>query len=217
MTVALDPHKIDTLIAIGRDLHARGWVPATSGNFSMRRDAASAIVTASGKHKGFLQPDDFLAVDLRGQPLGSQSGTGKPSAETLLHTQLYAWQPWIDTVLHCHSPNATVLSQWLMPADCAGPYLLQLRDLELLKAFRGVTTHATTVAIPIFANTQDIAALATEVAACLAQQPACPAYLIRGHGVYCWGESSAECLRQLEALDFLLACELQLRQLAPAR
>lgn len=194
-------HCADTLAGIGRDLHARGWVPATSGNFSMRLTADSAIVTASGKHKGRLGADDFLAVDLHGRPLGA----GKPSAETLLHTQLYAWQPWVDTVLHCHSPNATVLS--LLHAGTA----LELRDYELLKAFRGVVTHATGVSIPIFDNTQDIAALAAQVERYLHAHPDCPAYLIRGHGVYCWGADNAECLRHLEALDFLLACELQLQ------
>lgn len=189
-----------TLATIGRDLHANGWVPATSGNFSMRLDAASAIVTASGRHKGRLDPaNDFLAVDLDGRPLAG----GKPSAETLLHTRLYAWQPWIDTVLHCHSPAATVVSRRTPGGE------LRLTDYELLKAFRGIDTHATTLALPIFENTQDIAALADEVDAWLRDHPDCPAYLIRGHGVYCWGESAAECLRQLEALDFLLECELR--------
>jgi methylthioribulose-1-phosphate dehydratase len=216
MSNLLDNHadKIHTLIAIGHDLHARGWVPATSGNFSMRLDAQSALVTASGKHKGQLQAADFLAVDLTGKPLAFAAETGKPSAETLLHTQLYAWQPWIGTVLHCHSLHATVLSQWLTkPADTK-PYLLELRDYELLKAFRGIDTHATSLTIPIFPNTQDIAALAATVDAYLVAHPHCPAYLIRGHGVYCWGGASDECLRQLEALDFLLACELQMHQLS---
>jgi methylthioribulose-1-phosphate dehydratase len=176
-------------------------VPATSGNFSMRLDERSAIVTASGRHKGALGEADFLAVDLRGRPLPGSAG--KPSAETLLHTQLYAWQPWVDTVLHCHSPNATLVSRL---TDGAA---LQLHDYELLKAFRGIASHAVTVAIPIFDNTQDIAALAAQVEAYLEHHPDCPAYLIRGHGVYAWGADSDECLRHLEALDFLLHCELQ--------
>ncbi len=197
--------RAETLAEIGRELHARGWVPATSGNFSMRLDEHSALVTASGRHKGRLGADDFLAVDLRGQPLAG----GKPSAETLLHTQLYAWQPWIDTVLHCHSPTATVLSQ-LWHGD-----RLELSDYELLKAFRGIATHATTVTLPIFPNTQRIDELAADVQAHLERQPQTPAYLIRGHGVYVWGESADECLRQLEALDFLLQCELQKMALRP--
>ena len=193
--------KADTLIAIGRDLHARGWVPATSGNFSMRLTPSTVLVTASGTHKGHLERDDFLAVDLSGKPLHS----GKPSAETLLHTQLYALLPWVETVLHCHSPNATLLSR-LLPGD-----VLTLCDYELLKAFRGVDTHATTVDIPIFANTQNIPTLAREVDACLSARPDIPAYLIRGHGVYTWGATADECMRHLEALDFLMGCELQMR------
>ncbi|MDX9875233.1 MAG: methylthioribulose 1-phosphate dehydratase [Spongiibacteraceae bacterium] len=190
--------KAERLAAIGRDLYARGWVPATSGNFSTRIDNVSALVTASGKHKGRLSANDFLAVDLQGNPLGN----GRPSAETLLHTQLYAWQPWIGTVLHCHSPHATVLSMHNRDDS------LELRDYELLKAFRDIDTHETTLSIPIFANTQDIPALAAQVQEHLHAHGNCPAYLIRGHGIYVWGASEEECLRQLEAFDFLLHCEL---------
>ena len=190
--------RAQTLAAIGRDLHARGWVPATSGNFSMRLNGESALVTASGKHKGRLADTDFLAVDLQGQPLAG----GKPSAETLLHTQLYAWRSEIDTVLHCHSPNATVLSR-LTAGDT-----LVLSDYELLKALRGIDTHATSVRIPIFENTQHIPELAQQVEHYLQNHPDCPGYLIRGHGIYCWGANAEECLRHLEALDFLFQCEL---------
>lgn len=201
MSIVSDPairRKAERLAAIGHDLHSRGWVPATSGNFSMRIDGVSALVTASGRHKGELAPHDFLAVDLHGKPLS----VGKPSAETLLHTQLYAWQPWIDTVLHCHSPHATVLSMHVRGDS------LELRGYELLKAFRGIDTHEATLRLPVFANTQDIPALAVEVQEYLYRHDNCPAYLIRGHGVYVWGASAEESLRQLEALDFLLHCEL---------
>lgn len=189
------------LVEIGRALDQRGWVPATSGNFSMRLDTHSAIVTASGRHKGHLCEGDFLAVDLKGNPLPGYAG--KPSAETLLHTQLYALQPWVDTVLHCHSTNATLASR-LATGDT-----IELSDYELLKAFRGIDTHTTSALIPVFENTQDIPALAAQVEDYLASNPACPAYLIRGHGVYAWGANRDECLRHLEALDFLLHCELQ--------
>lgn len=189
------------LIDIGRILDARGWVPATSGNLSMRLDAERVLVTASGRHKGRLGPDDFLTVDLDGRPLSP----GKPSAETLLHTQIYAALPSADTVLHCHSPAATVLSR-LLP----GVRELVLNDYELLKAFPGIATHAVEVSIPIFDNEQDMISLAAKVAPYLAAHDAgaVPAYLIRGHGLYVWGDSMEACERHLEALDFLLQCEL---------
>ncbi|WP_269618091.1 methylthioribulose 1-phosphate dehydratase [Zhongshania sp. BJYM1] len=193
------------LAAAGEDLYQRGWVPATSGNFSARLSLDAAIVTASGKHKGRLSPTDFIAVDLKGNAISD----GKPSAETELHTQLYARFPNVGAVLHCHSPKATVLSKAL-----AAQRSITLSDYELLKAFDGINTHNTSVDIPIFDNTQDISSLASEVDVYLATQPKCPGYIIRGHGVYCWAEDLNSCMRNLEALDFLLDCELALTRLA---
>ena len=192
------------LAAIGRDLYHRGWLPATSGNLSMRLGAERVLITVSGRHKGRLGEADFLVVDLEGRPLGE----GRPSAETLLHTRLYAWSSEVDTVLHCHSPGATVLSLRL-----SGQPQLTLRDYELLKAFPGVDSHTVQREIPIFDNDQDIPRLAARVDAWLASAgnataPPCPAYLIRGHGVYAWGDSPDNCMRHLEALDFLIQCEL---------
>lgn len=185
------------LIAAGEQLYARGWVPATSGNFSLRLGEDTALVTASGKHKGRLTPADFIVTRLDGVPLGE----GRPSAETDLHLQLYRRFPSVGAVLHCHSPSATVLSRRRQ-----GSILLQ--GYELLKAFDGIDSHDVSLEIPVFENTQDIPALAGEVDAYLARHPHCPAYLIRGHGVYCWGMDIDGCMRQLEALDFLLQCEL---------
>jgi methylthioribulose-1-phosphate dehydratase len=42
---------------------------------------------------------------------------------------------------------------------------------------------------------------------------ALPAYLIDGHGLYAWGLELAEARRHLDALEFLLGCELDLRRL----
>ena len=38
-------------------------------------------------------------------------------------------------------------------------------------------------------------------------------YLIDGHGLYAWGRDMAEARRHLEAFEFLLGCELELRTL----
>lgn len=85
------------IIDAGRFLYGRGWSPATSSNYSARLDEQRALLTVSGKHKGQLGFDDVLATDLAGNSL--EPGK-KPSAETLLHTQLYAWNPAIGAVLH---------------------------------------------------------------------------------------------------------------------
>lgn len=195
------------LAAAGEQLHQRGWVPATSGNFSLRLSPTTAIVTASGRHKGKLGPDDFIAVDQSGTPLTD----GKPSAETLLHTQLYARFANIGAVLHCHSVNSTVLSLETQSNE------LVLSGYEVLKAFSGVDCHNTKVVLPIFDNDQTISRLAAKVDTYLAAKPDCPAYLIRGHGVYCWSDDLDSCLDKLEAVEFLLQCELERRRLHPGQ
>jgi methylthioribulose-1-phosphate dehydratase len=191
------------IIDAGRFLYGRGWSPATSSNYSARLDAERALLTVSGKHKGQLTEDDVLATDLAGNSL--EPGK-KPSAETLLHTQLYAWRAGIGAVLHTHSVNATVLSRLT-----AGDRLL-LEDYELQKAFAGVTTHEGQVVVPIFANDQDIARLAGQVQQWLHAHPDCVGYLIRGHGLYTWGPQMSDALRQIEAFEFLFECELKTRQ-----
>ncbi|MDH4607984.1 methylthioribulose 1-phosphate dehydratase [Pseudomonas sp. BN102] len=188
------------IIEAGRFLYDRGWSPATSSNYSTRLSASEALLTVSGKHKGQLGPDDVLATDLDGNSL--EPGK-KPSAETLLHTQLYRWKPEIGAVLHTHSVNATVLSR-LTLADS-----LVFADYELQKAFSGISTHESQVLIPIFDNDQDIARLAAKVQPWLDQHPDCVGYLIRGHGLYTWGSRMSDALRQVEAFEFLFECELK--------
>ncbi|WAF83641.1 methylthioribulose 1-phosphate dehydratase [Metapseudomonas otitidis] len=192
------------IIEAGRVLYGRGWSPATSSNYSARLSADQALLTVSGKHKGQLGEDDVLATDLDGISL--EPGK-KPSAETLLHTQLYRWQPGIGAVLHTHSVNATVLSRLTLSDS------LVFADYELQKAFSGVTTHESQVEVPIFDNDQDIARLAAKVQPWLDAHPECVGYLIRGHGLYTWGPRMSDALRQVEAFEFLFECELKVRAL----
>ncbi len=190
------------IIEAGRFLYGRGWSPATSSNYSARLSATEALLTVSGKHKGQLGLDDVLATDLSGNSL--EPGK-KPSAETLLHTQLYNWRPEIGAVLHTHSVNATVLSR-LTPGES-----IEFEDYELQKAFSGVSTHESTVRVPIFDNDQDIERLAAKVQPWLDAHPDCAGYLIRGHGLYTWGARMSDALRQIEAFEFLFECELKTR------
>lgn len=194
------------IIDAGRFLYGRGWSPATSSNYSARLTSAEALLTVSGKHKGELGMDDLLAVDMQGASL--EEGK-KPSAETLLHTQLYRWKPEIGAVLHTHSVNATVLSRITLSDS------LVFADYELQKAFTGISSHECQVEVPIFDNDQDIARLAAQIQPWLDEHSDCVGYLIRGHGLYTWGAQMSDALRQIEAFEFLFECELKVRALQP--
>ena len=196
--------QAEALVHAGRFLHDQGWVPATSGNFSARLDGERMAITVSGRHKGELTLDDIMTADLQGNSLDAGK---RPSAETLLHTQLYTRYPEVGAVLHTHSLNATLISRL-----CRGEVVL--KDYELLKAFEGIDTHESTLVVPVFENDQDIPRLAQRVDAYLDSHPRVHGYLIQGHGLYTWGRDVKTTLHYLEAFEYLFACELKLREIA---
>lgn len=185
-----------------RLLSARGWTPATSSNFSSRipgYDDAIAI-TKSGVDKAFFAADDLMIVDREGVrvwPDGVRS-----SAETPLHVAIYDLFD-AQAVLHTHSVNATAVSLRHGPAGT-----LTFAGLELLNGFAGITTHETSVEVPIFANDQDMDRLSELVRSQVAGKPIF-GFLIAGHGLYTWGESIRAARRHLEVFEFLF--ELQLK------
>ncbi len=187
-----------------RELSLAGWTPATSSNFSMRLDERHAAITVSGRDKGKLTEADIMVVDFDGKAVGSDH---RPSAETLLHTQLYRRFPDVGCVLHTHSRNQTIASRLY-----AGAGHLRLEGYELLKAFAGNETHETEICVPVLPNSQDMHTLAAQVDALLDRQRMW-GYLIDGHGLYAWGHDMAQARRHLEAFDFLIGCELELRKL----
>jgi methylthioribulose-1-phosphate dehydratase len=187
-----------------REMSAAGWTPATSSNFSCRLDDRHTAITVSGRDKGRLMEADIMVVDFDGKAVGSDH---RPSAETLLHIQLYRRFAEIGCVLHTHSPTQTVASRLYAKSGH-----VRLEGYELLKAFAGNTTHDMAIEVPVLANTQDIPALAAQVEALLDDR--CMwGYLIDGHGLYAWGRDMAEARRHIEAFEFLLGCELELRRL----
>jgi methylthioribulose-1-phosphate dehydratase len=126
----------------------------------------------------------------------------KPSAETLLHCQLYRLFPPLGAVLHGHSVAATVLSM---------QGAISFSNYEILKAF-GFATHDLDVILPVYENDQDIGRLAAFIEPFLLRDPPI-GYAIAGHGVYAWGTSVEHAFWRLEALEFLLSCELERRRI----
>lgn len=181
-------------------LYDRGWAFGTSGNYSivLSRDPLRLLITASGRDKRKLSDLDFTVVDETGDSV-EPATSPKPSAETLLHIML-ARRPDVGAVLHTHSVWNTVLS-----SRFAATGRLEIAGLEMLKGLAGVTTHDTRVSIPVFANSQDIAALAQQVrhADCVVNHVPPHAFLIAGHGLYTWGRDINEARRHVEILEFL--------------
>lgn len=191
------------LVEVARWMGEQGWCSATSGNLSARIDENDVLITISGRHKAHLTEQDFLLVDLDGKPLDCRS---TPSAETLLHTQLYRLDNRINAVLHSHSVAATVVSRMNTGSE------LLLSGYEMQKALSGNHSHLPQIRIEIMDNDQDMKRLAGALAHRWQREPLRWGLLIRGHGLYAWGKDVGEARRHLEGLEFLLACEMEMNR-----
>ena len=198
MTAADSAALIDGLITMAAKCGARGWTPATAGNFSARLSADEVLITRSGADKGALSPADILTLPLNEAP------PREASAEAPVHWAIYNHDVNIGAVAHTHARAATLAS--LLPGTEAG---LRLAGWELLKAISGQSTHETEVTVPVLPNTQDMSGLARTF------QPTdgVPALILRGHGIYAWGRDTQEAFRHLEAIETLCDLELTRRQL----
>lgn len=191
----------DSIISAGQFLAARGWAPATAGNYSMRFSREIAI-TQSGKWKGELKPTDLMTLDLTGKP----TSEGKPSDEALLHVLIYKLFGEVNAILHTHSIPLTVLSMLDPKLN-----VITFEGYELQKGFPGVRTHTGKITLPIFDNAQDMVALAGMVEKFFraAGPEATPAFILRGHGLYGWAGDMSSAKKLVEAAEFMLSCELE--------
>jgi methylthioribulose-1-phosphate dehydratase len=191
-------HERAVLISeIAHGFYQRGWVLGTSGNLSsvLARDPLRLAITSSGIDKELIAPENILEVDDKGTVV---SGSGSPSAETLLHVTV-ARRRGAGAVLHTHSVWSNILSEAF--ASQGG---VEIQGYEMLKGLDGIRSHDEREWLPIIENSQDIAALSGEVAGVLDDFPACHGFLLRRHGLYTWGRDLAEAKRHVEILEFLL-------------
>jgi len=196
--------RAEELCRVAGRFAERGWVPATSGNFSFRA-GERAFVTASGLDKGALEPDDLLEVRFGGASGGEfavVAGSGKPSAETSLHGVIYRVRPEVGAIVHGHSIWNTLLS-----GKFAGDGAVVLEGYELLKALAGVRTHRHRELVPVLLHMQDYEELSQRLAEVMVAFPDVHGVLLERHGLYTWGKTMAEAWRHAEALEFLFEVE----------
>ena len=80
--------------------------PLRSGNISIRYKNGF-LITPSGKKYETLKPSDIIFVDLNGK---WNRKLGKPSSEWRFHKDIYKFKINANSIVHCHSKNALVLS-----------------------------------------------------------------------------------------------------------
>ncbi len=186
----------EQLAQVIRAYHAKGWSPATSTNYSFRLEVNPNViyVSKSGIDKSLFAASDFMEVDFNGNAMPAYAGI-RPSAETLIHCQLYKLFPDIFCIVHSHSIYSVLQSMKNESSVC-------LEGYEVLKGFEGILTHETTVNLPIFENTQDMPDFANTLLN-EKERLTVPAFIMRKHGTYAWGKSLFEAKRHLETAEYL--------------
>jgi len=154
----------EELVHYYRLLRVYGCNDSHSGNASVR-DGDGIWVTPSGACADILAPQDLLRCSLEGDcPDGV-------SLDAKLHRLVYLHQPAARAVLHSHGPYSVAMSfagQDFHPADFEGQYYFE-RVPVLNVSYEDYVEQAPQA-----------------VADALAEHPIC---MVRGHGIYAWGET----------------------------
>ena len=95
------------IVEIGKRLFSKGFVASNDGNISVKLDKNSILITPTGLSKGFLQAEDIVRCDLKGNKI---SGRKEPTSEIKMHIAAYLNRKDINAVVHAHPPYATGLS-----------------------------------------------------------------------------------------------------------
>ena len=98
------------LCAAGRELRELGFLPAASGNLSVRLADGRILATPAGAMKGRLAPGELIRLHADGAPergAGRKDAGRRASSEMAVHLRIYALRPEVRAICHAHPPVAT--------------------------------------------------------------------------------------------------------------
>jgi L-fuculose-phosphate aldolase len=175
----------EELVRYYRLLHVHGCNDSHSGNASVR-EGDGFWITPTGACADTLVPRELCFCPADGEcPAGA-------SSDTTMHGLVYRHQPAARALLHSHGPYSVAMSyagQDFRPADFEAQHYFQ---------------RVPVLNVPFERYTDDAP---QAVAEALAEHPIC---MIRGHGVYAWGESLGQAYKwttslELSAKTFVIA------------
>ena len=145
-------------------LRQYGYNDSHSGNIS-GRDGAAMWITPTGACADTLEAKDFVGCRLEEDPPQEASGDAN------LHLAVYRQNPRAQAIVHSHCPHAVALTlngEDFVPPDFEGQLYFPV--------------------VPVITVPYDVyfEQAAEQVAKVLAEHPIC---IVRGHGVYAWGET----------------------------
>jgi len=95
------------VLAVAKELLAKGLVEGTSGNVSARLSDGTICITPSSVSYETMTLDDLATIDAAGEQIG---GERTASSEKGLHVACYAAFPEINGCIHAHPVHATMFA-----------------------------------------------------------------------------------------------------------
>lgn len=162
-------------------LYKRNMLAAADGNISVRLNDERILITPSGVAKAFMSLDQMSVINLRGEIL-----EGQPSAERLMHLEIYRSSPLARAVVHAHPPHAIAWSVGRpdlkeLPSNCLPEVILATGRVPIVPYARP-TTEAMGMALRAFL-------------------PNHRALILARHGAVCWGETLDEAVNGMERVE----------------
>jgi L-fuculose-phosphate aldolase len=102
------------LVAVCRNLYARGFVTASDGNVSSRLPNGNILATPTSLNKGRVVESDLVEVTLDGAVVHEGRA---PSTELGMHLYIYRQRPDVNAVVHAHPTYATGFATANIPLD----------------------------------------------------------------------------------------------------
>jgi len=97
-------------------IYEKGYVASTDGNVSARLPDGHIMCTPTICNKGFVETEDMVTIDIKGQRI---RGERKASSEIAMHLLIYEMRPDIHAVVHAHPPCATAYAAAGIPLNKA--------------------------------------------------------------------------------------------------
>ncbi len=194
--------ELEEIILYAKKYYSRGWLYATSGNFSIFDPESGLVwITASGLDKSSLTKDDFISVDIKAGNVVGETYK-RPSAEFFIHQIIYKNFLQANACLHVHTVSSCVLEYGLNRTNPIKK--IPLPNLEIIKAF-GNFQEEPNLSMLVVYNHGHVPKIAEDLDLYLQNDSLdVPFFLIENHGITVWGKSVKEANKNLEAVEFIL-------------
>ena len=177
-----------------QDLIKKKLAIQSFGNVSIRFEN-SILIKPSGVNLSTLDYKSMVPVDIVDK---KYKGSLKPSSDTPTHIELYKKYKTIQSVVHTHSPYATSWAQAGSPIPCFGTthadfWKSKIPITRKLKKKEIETDYEKNTGLVI-----------TETLTKLKATPLkCPGILVNSHGLFTWGESPHDAIKNAEAIEII--------------